>query len=172
MSHVSEVEGGVASLVLPSGHVTVLDAADLPLIEPYRWFLKRSNGGKLYVYGYRVGEHKNRRKSMHTVLLDAGPLEVDHINGDGLDNRRSNLRAVTHAQNLHNACGRSGSTSPYKGVCWNSQKSKWLAKIKVDGKTRHLGFHTDPWDAAQAYNDAAIESWGEFAFVNGRQAVS
>lgn len=81
--------------------------------------------------------------------------KVDHINGDGLDNRRSNLRVVTHAENLTNRSGWKKSSSKYKGVTWFKRDSKWQAKICPKGKTIHLGYFDSEIDAAKAYNEAA-----------------
>ena len=94
---------------------------------------------------------------------------VDHINGDKMDCRRSNLRLATRAENEANKGKRRGkTTSKYKGVN-RSQTAKqrpWRAMITVRGKQVPLGFYADEWEAAQAYNKAAVEIYGEFAFEN------
>lgn len=163
-----EVEGDVTGLVLPSGHVALIDADDAPLVSQYRWFIHHSRN-KLYVIGYRIGgptRLKNAR--LHRVVLGIDG-EVDHINGDGLDNRKANLRPATRRQNICNTPGRARSTSPYKGVSWVKRAGKWRARIRVDGKYQQLGLFTDPWAAAETYNAAAFEAWGEYAWLNTRQ---
>ena len=81
--------------------------------------------------------------------------KVDHINGDGLDNRRSNLRVVTHAENLTNRGSCANTSSKFKGVSWFKRDNKWRSQIQVDGKGVHLGYFESEVDAAKAYNKAA-----------------
>ncbi len=107
---------------------------------------------------------------MHRLILELPSyadmrVDVDHVNGDGLDNRRANLRITTRAQNLANSGGREGS-STYKGVSFESQTSRWKAQITVDGRNRSLGRYDTEEEAATAYNLAAVEAWGEHARLN------
>ena len=102
------------------------------------------------VMGLPVGDHR----------------QVDHVNGNGLDNRRRNLRVATAGQNLANKASREGSLSKYKGVSPNRGRSKWVARITVDGRTTFLGTFDDETTAALAYDQAAIEAWGHFARPN------
>ena len=99
---------------------------------------------------------------MHSLIT--GFAEVDHWDGDGLNNRRSNLREVTHAQNMGNARKQYGCSSQYKGVYWGGKK--WQAQIGVNHGTRYLGRFVNEEDAARAYDAAALEAWGEFARLN------
>ena len=94
-------------------------------------------------------------------------MVVDHINHDGMDNRRANLRAATHAQNTYHRKKRSGATkSKYKGIHWRKENKKWVARIMFEGKRIHLGsFHTEI-EAAKAYDRAAKKYHGEFASLN------
>lgn len=164
-----EGRGSVTRVALPSGHVALIDTGDLELISTYRWFIRRSRGG-LYVRGYPLGGPNVPDVHLHRLILGAPDgAEVDHINRDGLDNRRANLRLVTRAQNVRNMGGQRRSRSGYKGVAWDARTSKWRAKIEIDGHAIHLGRFADAWDAAQAYNAAARAAWGEFAFQNTRQ---
>jgi hypothetical protein len=88
---------------------------------------------------------------------------VDHINGDGLDNRRSNLRLATKAQNQRNQRLRRDNKSGFKGVCWDNRAKKWRALIRFNGKQKTLGYFDTPEEAYEAYCAAAIELHGEFA---------
>ena len=115
------------------------------------WYAKRGNGGGGTEY-------------MHALIL--GAPGVDHINGDGLDNRRSNLRHATLSQNQANRRSRADSMSGYKGVSWHKQRRRWYARICVNGQTRGLGLYESAEDAALAYDAAAIASFGEFAATN------
>jgi hypothetical protein len=98
------------------------------------------------------------------VLPDA--KQINHINGNGLDNRRENLRSVTSAENHRNSRKRTRATSQFKGVHWLVQGKKWRAMIYVNGKQRHLGCFARETDAALAYDVAARKHFGEFARPN------
>lgn len=90
-------------------------------------------------------------------------MQVDHINGNKLDNRRANLRICNNADNNYNKGQRKGK---YKGVHYSNNSNKWVAQITKNGKTKHLGLFVDQDDAALAYNEAARSLHGEFAYVN------
>ena len=94
-------------------------------------------------------------------------MQVDHINGNRLDNRASNLRVCTHSQNQRNQTDRRTYTSSiYKGVSWHKGTQKWASNINVDGKMEYLGIFEDERDAAIAYNNAATLHFKEFASLN------
>jgi hypothetical protein len=99
-------------------------------------------------------------------LLYPDADRVDHINGDGLDNRRANTRACTHAQNNMNKGIGKNNTSGYKGVIWNARLNKWVAQIGYKYRGYNLGLFVCKHDAAAAYNKAATEFFGEFAKLN------
>lgn len=143
------------------GLVALVDADDATLVSGYRW---RS----YYRYGgwYVQTSVRSRALLLHRLVMNAPVgLLVDHINGDKLDNRRSNLRLCTNAQNQWNRHVRFG-TSPYKGVSWDKKASKWRAAIRFNGRTTNLGSFDDERDAALAYNAAALRLFGEFANPN------
>lgn len=103
---------------------------------------------------------------MHRLILSAGEGDiVDHINGDGLDNRRSNLRIVTTQQNAFNQKHHGGS-SRHKGVSYRSDTGTWRAYITMDGVRRYLGNFASEDDAALAYNNEAARLFGEYAKLN------
>jgi hypothetical protein len=87
---------------------------------------------------------------------------IDHVNTIRTDNRICNLRAASFSDNNHNQSLRSNNTSGYKGVSWNSQFSKWVAKIGIEGKRKFIGFFETPEEAYKAYCLAAISNYGEF----------
>lgn len=106
-----------------------------------------------------------RKVYMHRVIMEA--QFVDHINGDKLDNRRENLRAVTKSQNnMNQSQQKKQKHSKYKGVSWDKSRNKWMAYCKKDGKMNYLGRFTDENEAALAYNNKASELFGEFAKLN------
>ena len=101
---------------------------------------------------------------MHNVI--AGAPQVDHVNGDGLDNRRANLRPASTAQNARNRSRPSTNRSGFKGVSWVRDRGHWRAGIKVDGRSLNLGSFADPVEAAKAYDEAARRLHGKFARPN------
>lgn len=112
--------------------------------------------------------HTNISIKLHRWVMDApSGIIVDHINGDRHDLRKSNLRFATVAQNTWNSRPKKTKTrsSKYKGVCKNAS-NKWQAGIKVNGKSKYLGQFVTEEQAAQAYDKAAKEAWGEFAYIN------
>ena len=146
---------------LTQGKVALVDDADYEWLSQWKW----TYGG----YAFRMirdGTRKQRMIYMHRVIMDAQPGEqVDHINRDGLDNRRENLRLCSSSQNNGNQRKTRGS-SRFKGVSWHKEGRKWQTGIKLHGTQRHLGLFTDEVEAAHAYDDAAREKFGEFARVN------
>ena len=124
-------------------------------------------GNQWYAHRSEWMGAKYKTVLMHRVIMDAPKgMDVDHINGNGLDNRKENLRICTRSQNLHNSKKPSTNTSGYKGVIWNKQCRKWQAKIHTSGKTRHLGLFVGILDAARAYDEAAVTDHREFARGN------
>jgi hypothetical protein len=109
---------------------------------------------------------------MHALI--AGYPRPDHIDGNGLNNQRSNLRPATAGQNNANKRKRLSATSRYLGVCWSPNQERWRARIYRDGTNRHLGYFDSEVDAALAYDTAAREMFGEYArpnFPEGRNAA-
>jgi hypothetical protein len=104
---------------------------------------------------------------MHRLIMNPPEgMHVDHINGDGLDNRRENLRIVTPQQNCANSRKTIMGQSRFKGVAWCAGANKWRAYIAVDRKQQHLGLFADEIAAAEAYDKRAKEVWGEYARLN------
>lgn len=135
---------------IPGGFLVVDD--DTAVRRARRWRVQ----GDGYV-------RDSKQKSFHRDLLNppAG-MDVDHINGDPLDNRRANLRVCEHRQNLWNGRPHRDGSSKYRGVSWHKQSGKWRAQIQ--GKM--LGWFVVEDDAARAYNAEAIKRFGEFARQN------
>lgn len=112
--------------------------------------------------------------SMHRLIIGAVPgQKVDHRNGNGLDNRRENLRFCTDSQNFQNSRKRKGCSSRFKGVYWDKSAGKWRTQISFpySGKSSHVGIYDDEIKAALAYNGMAKELYGEFARLNDVEAV-
>lgn len=106
---------------------------------------------------------------MHRLIMSPpDDMEIDHIDNDGLNNRKSNLRIVSRAQNRYNArpnFNKTG-TSKFKGVSWQRDENKWLVQIQLGHKTIHIGRFKDEIEAARAYDKKAKEVFGEYAWTN------
>lgn len=146
----------------PSRRVLV-DKADRHLLRDHNFRVYKYAEGLFYatasVNGQTVYLHR-------LIMGEPRGKKVDHINGNGLDNRRSNLRVTTHKLNLANQRAQLGRSSKYKGVAWNKRSQRWEAYIKVDGRKYNLGLFATEKAAANAYDLAALEAWGEFARPN------
>jgi HNH endonuclease len=160
-------DGNVAYLTLPCGREAIVDVADLPLVMNRPWHSRRAPH-TFYVTSAasdaEVSAGSPLGIKMHNVILqNPGGLLADHRNGNGLDNRRSNLRLATILQNAQNRKPTAGRELP-KGVM--KKRGKFLAKIRVDGMVLELGYFLTIEEAAAAYDKAAHEHHGEFARPN------
>ena len=161
------IEDATVDIPLTQGQTAIIDAVDVDLVT-LKWCAVKTRCGNYYA-GRSTGHRLSRRiQFMHRVILEralgrelSSDEEVDHIDLDRLNNRRSNLRAVTTAQNQHNTRRRKDNTSGYKGVCRAGEQ--WIATINANGKHYHLGAFDTPEDAYQAYCEAAKKYHGEFA---------
>lgn len=149
---------------LTQGKVTIVDEDD------YRKFKNRS----LHAVNYKgwwyaevtIGKHG---QLLHRLILNAKKGEMcDHVNGDGLDNRKSNLRIVSNSQNIMNSkkTTRKGVTSQFKGVYWSVYHKKWVARVRLNYVYQVLGFYDNELDAAYAYDEGATKIFGEYAKLN------
>ena len=101
---------------------------------------------------------------MHRAIMEiTSKLQTDHINGNGLDNRRKNLRVCTHQENVINSRKQKNNTSGYKGVGWEKRRKKWIARITKSGKNKYLGQFDTAKQAYAAYCEAAKELHKDFA---------
>jgi hypothetical protein len=158
----------IVSIPLTQGEVALIDDEDLPLVSQYTWSVARR---RKIDYAQTWGEWYGKRTIilMHRLLLDApAGFEVDHRDGDGLNNCRSNLRLATHGQNLRNRGRTYNSATGYKGVIRNHRSSTYLfiAQIQCDNQNYHIGSFRTAEEAARAYDAKARELHGEFARLN------
>jgi hypothetical protein len=164
-----QIGNGQIKIKLTQGKVTLADEADMAIIGAHRW-CAHWNGRHWYaVTALWTRQRKTKLIGMHRLLEGAPPkTDTDHINGNTLDNRRQNLRIATRSQNSANKPKyKQGGASVYKGVTLSYQKEKpWKAQIKIDGRGISLGAFETEIEAAWAYNAAALEHWGEFAYLN------
>lgn len=156
------VAGDVAYIPLTKGYEAVIDAFDVPLVCGHNWFAAISGD---VVYARRSGwkDGKPLTVRLHRALLGDPPdVLVDHRDGDGLNNRRSNLRTATRAQNGQNVKPRKTNSSGFKGVTWHKENRRWCAQIKAQGVKKHIGYFATAEEAASAYADASNRLHGEF----------
>ena len=152
---------------LSQGKIALVDDCDYEYLSGFSWFFwLRYAARNVYVGG------KRKVLPMHREVLsmagnDISGLLVDHVDGDGLNNTRGNLRLATQAQNLYNRGPQKNNVSGYKGVSkTKSRLGRWAAAIKADGKLHHLGVFDSVEKAAHAYDSAAIALHGKFAYLN------
>ena len=158
-----EADGHFVMIPLTQGKFALVDEGDAEWIMSFGKWHAAKRRHACYASVREAGPG-GREIFMH--MLIAGIKGADHANRNGLDNRRVNLRPATQVQQNANQGLRSDNTSGYKGVTWYGPRGKWMAYIKADGRRRHLGYFADPHAAAYAYNRAALEAFGEFAYLN------
>ncbi len=154
---------------LTKGKFAIVDPKDYKHLSKYKWFAQR---GKETFYAVRVGRKSEARNGkniwMHRVILglDEGVF-CDHINHNGLDNRKVNLRPATRSQNMCNRPKtKSHCWSKFKGVSFRVDQNRWVSEIQVDGKSMFLGYFGDEIGAAKTYDRAARKFHGQFAVLN------
>ncbi len=156
------MQSGVVEVKLTRGLVTIIDTEDLEFVSRWKWCAQRSGNTD---YAHR--KHGKTTVKLHRALLDAPKgMQVDHINGNGLDNRRSNLRLCTQVENRRNSQKQTGSISEFKGVSKQKGRDKaWTASLYV-GNKRYMRYFFTELEAALAYDAMAKEHFGEFAKLN------
>ena len=142
-----------------------IDNEDFCEISKYRWW-PDANHNKFYAQTEVRKKGKRMCVSMHHIIIGKREgFQIDHKDGNGLNNKKSNLRHVTSGQNKMNSESKGG-ISQYKGVFFIKKNKKWEAQIRKNKKLHHLGCFLSEEDAAYAYNKAAIEMFGEYARLN------
>ena len=150
---------------LTQGQIAVVDRADYPALSRYKWFAHKE--GRTF---YAVGNGQKRKHIiMHRMIMNAPKnMQVDHIDHDGLNNTRKNLRLCTPAQNRYNMRPQKNkkNRSKLKGVFYVKSKKKYKAQIGFKGKTKHIGYYKTQKHAGKAYDKMAKKLFGEFAYLN------
>jgi hypothetical protein len=148
---------------LTKGKFALVDDSDYPYFIQFKYFY---NGGYAARVLPRDGK-KQKQVKMHNEIMNPPPgFQVDHVDGNRLNNQRSNLRNCTQTQNNRNRSMSRNNTSGYRGVCWNCGRGMWQATIRVLEKREFLGYFPVPEDAARVWDKAAIKYRGEFARLN------
>ena len=148
------------NIKLSRNKFAIIDDCDFDTINSLKWYCTNA--------GYAVHDNPERTILMHRIILDAPEgLEVDHIDGNPLNNQRNNLRLATHQENIrHRANLNKNNSSGVTGVSWFKRDKKWRARIFVDGKEISLGLFNDKHDAITKRNEAVKRFYGQFAHLN------
>lgn len=150
-------------ILLTQGKFTLVDDEDFEFLNQWKWYL--SNTGYAVRAQWLKKENKQVKILMHRVILNINKyILTDHINRNRLDNRRKNLRMCNKSQNAANSKLEKYNKYGYRGL--TKHFNKWRAVIVADKKRYHLGLFSTKREAAQAYNQAAKQYFGEFAFIN------
>lgn len=150
------------TIILTQNQIAIIDDIDFDLVNPYKWCTKRSKHDNTY---YAITRNKGKGLFMHNLIM--GVIGIDHIDNDGLNNTRSNLRVANQSQNAANQNKQKRNcTSKYKGVYFKKSLKKWIAQIKFLQRKIHIGSFVNEIDAAKAYDVKAKELFGEFAKTN------
>lgn len=156
---------------LTKGYSATVDDADYEFLSQWKWHAFLGGAGHVYAARNSAFDAEGKRTHifMHRVLCETPDgFDTDHENGNSLDNRRSNLRAATRAQNMHNRSPNRKGSSKYKGVYWHKQHRKWVASIQVHKRRYHIGLFTSEASAAEAYS---VRAAAEFRDFNREQAI-
>lgn len=157
---------------LTKGQVAVIDCDDFESLSKYRWYAMESKWGFYAARHSLVSEEGYPRRTvwMHKEIMHVSigsPMVVDHINGNRLDNRKSNLRIVTVEQNCQAFRRKSEhKTSRFRGVTFDRSRNLWMAYIHHDGRMRNLGRFSSEEVAAAIYNHYAPKIFGAYASLN------
>jgi len=145
---------------LTQGQTAIVDVEDFEWLSQWNWYAQWNQPTRSF---YAVRTCKNIRMHREILRCEKGK-DTDHINHDTLDNRRFNLRKCNRSQNVRNQRKRIGSRSIFKGVTFGN--GKWRVRICTNYKRIHIGYYNTEEEAAQAYNAAAKEKHGKFAYLN------
>ena len=159
----------VREIPLTRGMVAIVDDEDYDKVAAFRWHAARTCAAKDIWYARRTIRDggKKRIVAMHQIILPLDPpLTSDHINGNGLDNRRCNLRPATLHQQAMNLRMKRTNKSGFIGVHWSKSQHAWIAMIRINRVAKYLGHFQDPKQAAETYDRVARETRGEFAKLN------
>ncbi|SRR6266487_400137 len=148
--------------IMIRGYKVLIDDEDLDYVSSRNWYICQPRKGNVESPIY-VRESLNTSSFMHRMITNCPKgMEVDHINGNGLDNRKVNLRICTHHENSLNSKLSRRNTSGFRGVCWDKARKKWIATIGFKGVLRNLGRFDSPELASEAYKSEAKKLFGNF----------
>lgn len=153
---------------LTRGKFALVDNEDFEYLNQWKWHCTSTGyaARKRHVHDAKLKYH-GVVIFMHRLIMSTPEgMDTDHINSNSLDNRRSNLRICTHAENLRNKRIQKNNKSGYKGVYWDKFRDKWRVEIRLNGKHMSGGRYDNILDAARAYDRKAKKLFGEYAGGN------
>lgn len=140
---------------------TMVDDEDFERVNVFEWHLNDKG------YAVRRPHHPKKTIRLHRFIMNpTSRQQIDHVDGNKLNNQKYNLRLCNNAENMRNRGKYRRNQSGYKGVWWHTQIGRWAANLRLNGKTVHLGIFDNKKEAAKAYNQAAIKYFGAFANLN------
>ncbi len=168
---------GVKEIRLTQGQVAIVSDDWFEYLNQYKWFAHWTDASKTF-YAWR-NRHKSEGRpvtiiQMHRVILNAPKgVMVDHSDHNGLHNWIPNIRLAPHGGNRANSrLSKTRTSSGLKGVYWEPRRNLWIARIGINGKTKYLNGFENKMDASNAYNEAALLYFGEFAYLNPIKSLS
>jgi hypothetical protein len=155
---------GVLAIPLTRGLFALIDEADAPLVAPHSWHAMQPSGLRFYA-ARSTPRPEKKMVYMHRAILGlTADLEADHINGDGLDNRRANLRPATREQNARNTRLRVDNSTGFRGVYRLPNRAKpWVGRVKDDGRVVCTRYFRTAAEASRARSALAASIYGVFA---------
>ena len=156
------------NIPLTQGKFAIVDDDSFEYLSQWKWCAIKSSKRFYAIRSVYRPYRYPLMVIMHRLILGVKDrkTQVDHIDRNGLHNWKGNLRIATHSENRRNEGLRDINSSGLKGVGWHKRIGKWQARLGFEYGRIHLGYFDDKWDAAKAYNEAASEHFGEFAWLN------
>lgn len=157
------------------GQIAFVDDSDYEWLNQWKWFARKNRygfyAGRTMPPEIKNGKRIRRTQHMHRLLLGIDntnhlQIRVDHVDCNGLNNQRHNIRISTPSQNGANRRKNKGAASRYKGVYFKRKLNKWEVSLQVNKDRKYIGVFEKEEDAARAYNEAAIKHFGDFALLN------
>lgn len=156
----------IFEIFLTQNKIAIVDAEDYAYLNQFKWYAFKHRN-TFYAVRWLFKENKQIALLMHREILKPSKnIKIDHINRNGLDNRKCNLRICNNSQNMMNREKQCNNSSGYKGVCWVQHANKWMAQIGVNKQNKYLGYYSTKEECAEVYNEAAKKYHGEFAELN------
>jgi len=157
----------VKTIPLTLGKVALVDDEDYDELNKFKWYAhKDHNWERWYVVRHEYVNRKQKTILMHQQITGFKHKMIDHVDRDGLNNKKSNLRPCTQSQNAKNRSMLKNNTSGLRGVHYDKKRKKWIAQIEKDEKGIYLGGFIDKEDAGRAVDKKSKELYGEFVILN------